>query len=102
RASYKIANAAGSMSRRPLLVAAKKFFAGEISNLVLTDIPSNLTTEQKNDLIERLEFDLTSEDGIIKEVKWVALLPEDPIAKFNIIEGVASVNLMHPFFANFI
>lgn len=102
RASYKIANAAGSMSRRPLLVAAKKFFTGEISNLVLTDIPSNLTTEQKNELIERLEFDLTSEDGIIKEVKWVALLPEDPIAKFNIIEGVASVNLMHPFFANFI
>lgn len=102
RASYKIANAAGSMSRRPLLVAAKKFFAGEISNLVLTDIPFGLTTEQKNDVIERLEFDLTSKEGIIKEVKWVALLPEDPVAKFNMFEGVASVNLMHPFFANFI
>lgn len=102
RASYKISHAAGSMSRRPFLVAAKKFFAGEISNLILTIIPSNLTTEEKNEIIERLEFDLTSELGIIKEVKWVALLPEDPIAKFDIVEGLASINLMHPFFANFI
>lgn len=102
RASYKISNAAGSMSRRPLLVAAKKFFAGEISDLILTVIPPNLTIEQKNTIVERLEFDLTSEPGIIKDVKWIALLPEDPIAKFDLINGVASINLMHPFFANFI
>ncbi|TBX68348.1 hypothetical protein EZL74_08535 [Flavobacterium silvisoli] len=102
RASYKISNAAGSMSRRPLLVAAKKFFAGEISNLLLTEIPSDLSFEQKNEIIERLEFDLTSESGIIKDVKWVALLPEDPVAKFNLVDGVANINLMHPFFANFI
>lgn len=102
RASYKIAHAAGSISRRPLLVAAKKFFAGDIGDLVLTDIPKDLTTEEKNDFIERLESDLTSEEGIIKDVQWVTLKPEDPIAKFDMISGIASINLMHPFFANFI
>tara|TARA_R110000744_G_scaffold380488_1_gene501457 strand:+ start:3189 stop:5648 length:2460 start_codon:yes stop_codon:yes gene_type:complete len=102
RASYKIAHAAGSMSRRPLLVAAKKFFAGDVSKLILTDIPENLTVEQKNEIIESLEKDLTSEEGIIKDVIWVALKPEHPMAKLDLITGIASINLMHPFFANFI
>lgn len=102
RASYKISNAAGSMSRRPLLIAAKKFFSGEISSLLLTDIPKNLTTEQKKEITTRLEQDLTSESGIIKAVEWATLQPDDPLAKFDIISGLASINLMHPFFANFI
>ncbi|WP_179345007.1 ATP-binding protein [Winogradskyella ursingii] len=102
RASYKIAHAAGSMSRRPLLIAAKKFFAGDISSLILTDIPEKLTVEEKNQIIQRLEEDLTSEEGIIKDVEWIALKPEEPIAKFDLLTGIARINLMHPFFANFV
>ena len=102
KATYKIAHSAASLSRRPLLVAAKKFFANEISNLLLTDIPSDLSVEEKNSFIERLENDLTSEQGIIRDVKLTCLRVEDPIAKFDLATGVAHVNLMHPFFANFI
>jgi hypothetical protein len=102
KASFKIAHSAASLSRRPLVVAAKKFFANQISNLLLTDIPSGLNETEKKTFVDRLEVDLTSEQGIIKDVKLVCLRLEDPIAKLNLSTGVASVNLMHPFFANFI
>ena len=102
RASYKISHAAGSYSRRPLLVAAKKFFTNDITNLVLTEIPSNLGDKEKEDFIKNLEEDLTSEEGIIKDVRWVALKTEDPIARLDLLTGIANINLMHPFFANFI
>jgi hypothetical protein len=32
----------------------------------------------------------------------VALNPEDPIAKLELVSGFAKINLMHPFFANFL
>ncbi len=102
RASYKIAYASASLSRRPLIVAAKKFLDGEIGELVLTEIPNNLSTQEKTDLITKLEAGLTSDKGIIQKVEWVALNPEDPIAKLEIATGFAKINLMHPFFANFL
>lgn len=102
RASHKIAYASASLSRRPLIVAAKKFLDGDIKDLVLTEIPNNLTTQGKADLILKLETDLTSDSGIIQKVEWVTLNPEDPIAKLEIATGFAKINLMHPFFANFL
>lgn len=103
RASHKIAYASASLSRRPLIVAAKKFFEGDITeNLLLTEIPTNLTKEGKADFIAQLEADLTSEKGIIKDVQWVTLNPEDPIARLDLATGFAEINLMHPFFANFL
>lgn len=102
RASHKIAYASASLSRRPLIVAAKKFLNGELEDLLLTDIPRNLNSEQKQDLINRLETDLTTDKGIIQKVEWVTLNPEDPIAKLDLLTGFAKINLMHPFFANFL
>lgn len=101
-ASHKIAYASASLSRRPIIVAAKKFFDGELQDLVLMDIPPNLTTEEKNNFVAQLETDLTSKDGIIKNVKWTTLQPEDPIARLDLMTGTANVNMMHPFFANFL
>ncbi|HTR29179.1 MAG TPA: ATP-binding protein [Puia sp.] len=102
RASHKIAYASASLSRRPIFVTAKKYFDGELSQLVLTRFPEDLTETQKNEVLTRLEADLLSEKGIIQNVEWVALNPEDPIAIFDIITGTAKINLIHPFFANFI
>lgn len=102
RASYKVSHSATSLSRRPLLSVTKKFFKGEISSLFLTDFPGNLTKEEIAEFIVQLENDLTSESGLIKDVEWVTLRPEDPIAKLDIYQGLAKINLMHPFFSNFI
>lgn len=102
RASHKIAYASASLSRRPLLIAARKFLDGELDDLVLTEIPSNLTPPQKLELIEKLESDLTTDKGIIQKVEWVTLTPEEPIAKLDLMNGFAKINMMHPFFANFL
>lgn len=102
RASYKIAYASASLSRRPIIVAAKKFFEGELDDLLLTEIPKDLTVQQKSEFIAKLEGELTSDRGIIQKVEWVTLNPEDPIAKLDLLTGFAKINLMHPFFANFL
>ncbi len=102
RASYKIAHTSSSYSRRPILIAAKKFFDNEISDLWLTDIPKNLSVEEQTEFVSRIESDLASEEGIIKDVVWVTLNPSEPLAKLDSSTGVASINIMHPFFAKFI
>ncbi|MGE8536623.1 MAG: ATP-binding protein, partial [Chryseobacterium sp.] len=102
RAAFKIAYASASLSRRPIIVAAKRFLNGELGDMVLTEIPKNLNAEEKINLITALENDLISDEGIIKKVEWVTLNPEDPIAKFELLTGFAKINLMHPFFANFL
>lgn len=102
RASYKVSHSASSYTRKPILSAAKRFFNGEITDLVLTDLPKNLNEDEKKSFIEKLEADLTSEEGIIKDVVWATLSPEEPLAKLNLEAGVAKINSMHPFFANFI
>jgi len=102
RASYKIAYASASLSRRPIISIAKRFLSNEISDLVLTEIPKDLSDEEKNLFVKSLEDDLTSEVGIIQNVEWVALKPEEPIAKLDLYNRIAKINLMHPFFANFI
>ncbi|WP_342648242.1 ATP-binding protein [Mucilaginibacter sp. CSA2-8R] len=101
RASYKIAAASSGLSRRPILVAAKRFFDGEISDLLLTEFPKGLSSEETMSFISRLEDDLVSEKGMIHSVEWVALNPDDPIAKLELETGIAKINLLHPFFANF-
>ncbi|MFA5115765.1 MAG: ATP-binding protein [Candidatus Omnitrophota bacterium] len=102
RAAYKVSHSAASLSRRPLLIVARKFFNKEIDNLLLTNIPPNLSKEAQEDVISKLEEDLTSETGIIKDVVWDVMDPEDPVAKFDLIERKARINLLHPFFANFL
>jgi hypothetical protein len=101
RASYKVQSTAASLSRRPLLVVARKYFKGEISNPVLIELPKELSSDEQANFLEKLEDDLTSEKGIIEDVLWEIMEPESPLAKFDLVSRVAKVNLMHPFFANF-
>ena len=101
-ASHKIAYTSASLSRRPLIIAVKSFLAGEISDMVTIDIPVDMSSEDKEKLLTQLEEELTTETGIIQKVEWVALNPEDPIAKLDLLNRTANINLMHPFFANFL
>ena len=60
RASNKVILSSGSLSRRPILVAVRRFFNKEISNPILIDIPPNLTSGEQQKILESLENDLTS------------------------------------------
>ena len=102
RASTKLFNSSGSLSRRPLLAMVRKYVSGDIAHLNYTTVPDNITEEQKTQLLASLEEDLTSETGIIKDVvSWEIMDPEDLIAKFDLTSGKAKINMLHPFFANF-
>ena len=90
-----------SLSRRPLLTAVRGVLDGSIPPLFLTRVPQNLTDPQKKSLIERLESDLVSETGLIKDVRFEALSLEDGLAVYDAQEGCIRVNLLHPFYANY-
>lgn len=101
RASYKIANAAASLSRQPIIAAARRFLEGQLDDLLFIKMPEHIDAAKKERLLANLESDLTSEKGIIKDVEWVVLSPEDFVANLDIETGVAKINMLHPFFANF-
>lgn len=101
-ATYKISNTPSSLSRRPIIIATKKYFNDEIEDLLLTKFPENLNSKEQKKFLSGLEFDLTSQDGIIQSVKLENLDSGDFIAHLNVEKREAIINIMHPFFANFI
>ncbi len=100
-ASYKLSKPSMSLSRRPLLVLARKFFAGEIEQTMFTKIPEDLSKDAKEEFLDKLETDLLSEEGMIKKVELGDLGSHNPIAQLDLEEGKVVLNLMHPFIANF-
>ena len=102
QASHKISYAPYSLSRQPLTMVAKRYCKDELQNLFLTDMPQLKSEEEKQDFLSCLETRSTSDEGIINKVEWCTLSPTDPIAKLDMASGFAKINLMHPFFANFI
>ena len=99
--STRVGSTSLSLSRRPLLSAVRGVLDGAFPPLFLTRVPQNLTAAQKKSLIERLESDLISETGIIKDVRFEALSLEDGLAVYDAQEGCVRVNLLHPFYANY-
>lgn len=102
QASYKIAYAPYSLSRQPLSLVAKRYCNGELQDLFLTEMPHLKNETEKQEFLSNLEIRSTSDEGIINKVEWCTLSPQEPIAKLEIVSGFAKINLMHPFFANFI
>lgn len=102
QASYKIAYAPYSLSRQPLSLVAKRYCKGELQNLYLTEMPLLKNEQEIQGFLSSLETRSTSEEGIINKVEWCTLNPREPVAKLELASGFAKINLMHPFFANFI
>ena len=102
QASYKIAYAPYSLSRQPLSLVAKRYCNGELQDLFLTEMPHLKNETEKQEFLSNLETRSSSDEGIINKVEWCTLSPQEPIAKLEIVSGFAKINLMHPFFANFI
>ena len=101
-ASYKIAYAPYSLSRQPIAMVAKKYCNGELGDLYLTEMPQLKSEQEKQNFLLELDSRLSSKEGIINKVEWCTLTPQEPLAKLELASGFARINLMHPFFANFI
>lgn len=95
---YRLAQTSLTASKRPLLVFAKKFFAGKISNPFSILPPS---TEIQDQLIDELTADLVGEENVIKKVEWKFNAPHGPIGQLNLETGELDINLAHPYIANY-
>ena len=97
--SHRLSQTSLTASKRPLLVFAEKFFSGQISNPLLIDKPG-VTNEEE--FLELIRSQLSEDVAFIKEVDWKILRPSDRIARFDLVNGKLTVNLLHPFIANYI
>ncbi len=100
--STRINATSQSLSRTPLMRAIMGVLDGSLDELALTRVPRNLDELAKKDLIARLENDLISQEGLIKEVKFEPLGMNVGLAIFDVMSGCVRVNLLHPFYANYI
>ena len=86
-------------SKRPLLVFAERYFEGAITNPLLIQKPS---LEMKDNLLTELRRELSEEEPFIQIVNWEILHPGAPIAQLCLESRTITINLLHPFIANYI
>jgi len=98
---YRIDRISTGFTRKSILNIVKKYFSNKISYLNFIEIPSNLTVEEKEEIISNLETDMTKNEGFIKDVKWKIMNPDDLIAKYNVVERTVYLNSLHPFFVDY-
>ncbi len=96
--SYRLSQTSLTASKRPLLVFAEKYFNNEIANPLLIKKPDKST---KDSLLKELRTELSDEQSIIKETSWEIMDSSDPIAKLDLATGIVSINLIHPYIANY-
>lgn len=96
--SYRMSQTSLTLSKRPLLVFAEKYFEGKIANPLLIDKPINA---DKDSLLNSLREELSEKESIIKGVEWAILSSHDLLAKLDLVSGGLKINLLHPFIANY-
>ncbi|MGA2836863.1 MAG: ATP-binding protein [Acidimicrobiales bacterium] len=98
----RISNTASSLSRRPLVAAVRRLVDGDLDHLLLTATPS-LEADETAQLLVELEESLDKpNDGPIREVEPAALGGDQFIATYDPAARKVLVNVLHPFFANFV
>jgi hypothetical protein len=90
-----------SLARRPLVNAIRRVLEGKIPGLVLTQVPRLVSADDRRALIDRLESEIDSPQGVIKEIKLATIGVEQGLAIFHPTDGVVYVNALHPFYANY-
>jgi hypothetical protein len=101
RTTNRVGHTPQSLSRRPLVNAIRAVLEGKIPGLTLTDVPRLTKAEDRDELIARLEADVDSELGIIREIKLATIGVEKGLAVYHPTDGVVYVNALHPFYANY-
>ncbi len=101
RVGQRIGATPQSLSRQPLLTAIRDLLDGRLERLELTRVPVGLSPSERAKLARRLETDLESEAGLIREVRIDALGVDQPLAIFDAVQNTVFVNALHPFFLNY-
>ena len=98
----RISQTGRGLSRRPLYNAIASLLVGEISVLSLVQVPADFTLDQREQLRAELEAALDSDTGLIDEVKMAPLGVDMFLAQYEAATRRVVVNMLHPFFANYI
>jgi hypothetical protein len=101
RLSTRVGQTPQSLSRRPLVNAIRSVLEGKIPGLTLTDVPRFVNPDDREALINRLEAEIDSEQGVIQEIKLASIGVEKGLAVFHPTDGTVYVNALHPFYANY-
>lgn len=96
--SHRMSQTSLTLSKRPLIVFAEKYFAGLLHSPFLIEKPDRA---KKDELLRLLKEELTDGQPIIKGVEWSILSSGEPIAKLDLHSGQLKMNLMHPYIANY-
>jgi hypothetical protein len=101
RISTRVGATPQSLARRPLVNAIRLVLEGKLQGLTLTQVPRLVKAEDRDALLARLESEVDSQQGVIKEIKLATIGVDHGLAIFHPSEGVVYVNALHPFYANY-
>ena len=102
RLSRKISRSGGALSRGPLAGAVQRRLRGDVDQLTLIDMPPDLDDIQRQELSSKVEEDSVSEDGLIRAVQPEATGVERFLARYDPLTQTVYVNILHPFYGNYI
>ena len=96
RATGRIADSPGSLTRRPFLALTQSVFDGKAAP-EYTLIDPNLQQHEKDALIKTLRARAESDQGLVLKAELVDLAQDAGIAQFDLGAGSLSINTLHPF-----
>lgn len=100
RATGRIAQTPGSLTRRPILALVKSAFEKKASPK-LSVLPSGLPPEKQEQLLQVLLERAETEQGLVLGIETQDLAQDQGIAQFYVESGTLVLNGLHPFVAAF-
>lgn len=96
RATGRIAQSPGSLTRRPLLALVKSTFENR-ANPKLSVLPVGLSPDKQEQLLQILRERAEAEQGLVLNVEAQDLGQDQGIAQFYVESGTLVLNGLHPF-----
>ncbi len=98
RAKGRIAQSAGSLTRRPIISLVEASLDGK-ADPQYTVFPRHLSSPKRSQFIKDLEARAESEDGLVLKSEMTDLAVDQGIAQFHVEPGTLFINSLHPFVA---
>ncbi len=96
--SYRLAQTSYTTSKKPIYSFIKKFFANQIVNPFLIEKPIGIP---ESELLPEYEKDLEQGSQVIENINYAPLDTGAPIAKLDLITKILTMNVVHPYIANY-
>ena len=96
--AYRLAQTSYTTSKGPINNFIKRFFSNEILNPFLIYKPTDVSEDEL-----LAQFGQAEELGtqVIEKVDWAPLDAGAPIAKLNLVNKTLTINIVHPYIANY-